>query len=254
MSKQELAKNWFWVLLDIALVIVIVLGVASIKSLWKYGQSVFPARTINVSAEGKVVVAPDIATLSFSVVTEGADPSVIQEKNTEKINKVIEFIKAEGIESKDIKTSGYNLNPVYEYDRSKQRSEIVRYSLTQTVIVKIRDFDKVGPIIAGLTPRGVNRISGLSFDIEDPDKFLNEARKEAFEKARAKAETMAAAVGVRVKRVITFNEYGGGYPIPVYERAVALGVGGDVAAPTPPTIEPGSQEVTVQVNVVYEIY
>lgn len=227
---------------------------ASADTIKRYGKSLYPARVINVSAEGKVVVSPDIANLSFSVVSQGKDPEKLQNDNNVKINNALDFIKGEGVESKDIKTADYNLSPNYRYEPKTGISSIDGYTLSQTILVKIRNLEKAGKILAGLAPRGINQIGGLNFSIEDPDKFLNEARKEAFEKALAKAEAMAEQNNMKVKGVVTFNEYGGGYPGPIYMRAEALGKGGDSAPmPLPPSIEPGSQEVTVQVNVTYEI-
>jgi uncharacterized protein YggE len=252
--KQDSVKNWFWILLNAVLVVAVLLGFSVMLNLWKQNKALFPARNISVNAEGKQVVVPDIATLSFSVVSEGADPGKIQEDNTKKINAAIDFLKKEGVEAKDIKTTGYNLSPRYEYDERRRRSEIVGYTLVQSVEVKIRDFAKISKILAALPDLGINQINGVNFGVDDPEKFLNLAREEAFSKARAKAEAMAKQNGVRIKRVITFNEYGGGYPIPFFERAVGIGGDFDVPAPLPPVIEPGTQEVTVNVNVVYEIW
>lgn len=252
-NKFEQSKNWFWILLNGLLAVAIILGLFSAKALWGYGKSVYPSRTVSVSAEGKVVVAPDIANLSFSVISEGTDPEKIQNENTAKINKALDFVKSEGIEDKDIKTSGYDLAPRYKYDEKTRETSISSYTLTQSVVVKIRDLAKAGKIMGGLPNRGINQINSLSFDINDPDKFLNEARKEAFAKARAKADTMAKQNGVQIRRVVNFSEFGGGYPGPIPLFAEALGKGGDFGGPVPPRIEPGSQEVTVNVTVTYEI-
>lgn len=253
-SKLEQSKNWFWVIINCLMAVAILLGLFSAKALWNYGKSVYPSRVISVSAEGKIVVAPDVATLSFSVVSEGADPEKLQNDNNEKINKALEFVKSEGVDAKDIKTSGYNLSPRYEYDEKTRRSFISGYTITQSIVLKIRDLTKAGRIIGGLPNRGINQINSLSFDIDDPDKFLNEAREEAFAKARAKAEAMAKQNRVRIRRVVSFNEFGGGYPGPIPLYAEAFGKGGDFGAPVvAPSIEPGSQEVTVQVSVTYEI-
>ena len=254
-AKFEQSKNWFWIILDVALVVVVIFGLSSVKYLWAQSKATLPARTISVSAEGKVVVAPDVATLSFSVVAEGPDPEKLQNDNVGKITNAVNFLKEQGVEAQDIKTAGYNLNPKYVYDDKTRKSYISGYTLTQTVFVKIRELTKVGKILSGLPSKGINDISGLSFAIDDPDKFLNEARKEAFEKAMAKAKEMASYNGVKIRRVVSFNEYGGGYPIPLYAKAEVGGFGGDLGRPVPaPTIEPGSQEVTVSVNVTYEIW
>ena len=94
-AKFEQSKNWFWIILDVALVVVIIFGLASVKYLWAQSKSVFPARTINISAEGKVVVSPDVATLSFSVIAEGPDPEKLQNDNVGKIANAKEQLKAE---------------------------------------------------------------------------------------------------------------------------------------------------------------
>jgi len=216
----------------------------------KYGDSLMPAKTINVSAEGKVTVSPDIAKLSFSVVSEGANPKLLAENNNKKMNAAIDFVKSQGIEEKDIKTTEYNLSPRYEYNEDTKKTFISGYTLTQTVLVKVRDLNKVAEVLGGLPALGINQISSISFDIDEPEKYLGEARNQAFDKAKEKAEAMAEKNGVKLGRVINFYEY---QSIPYYQNVKALGMGGAEAAPALPQIQPGSQEVTVQVSVTYEI-
>ncbi len=254
-NKFEQHKSWFWVILNIVLVVLGLFLLVAGKAVWKQSSALYPARTISISADGKAVVAPDLATLSFSVVAQGKDPVQLQNENNAKITKAIDYVKAQGVDAKDIKTSDYSLNPNYRWDDKKQISYIDGYTLNQSVIIKVRDLQKVATLLAGLPSLGINQINGVSFSVEDPDKFLNEARQEAFAEARAKAEEMARYNGVRLKRVVTFNEYGGGYPGPIYAKeAMAYGRGGDMALPPVPSIEPGTQEVTVNVSVIYEIW
>lgn len=217
----------------------------------KYGDSLMPAKTINVSAEGKVTVSPDIAKLSFSVVSEGVNPKLLAENNNKKMNAAIDFAKSQGIEEKDIKTTEYNLSPRYEYDEKTKKTFISGYTLTQTVLVKVRDLNKVAEVLGGLPELGINQISSISFDIDEPEKYLGEARNQAFDKAKEKAEAMAEKNGVKLVRVINFYEY---QPITYYgQTKMASGMGGVEAAPVVPQIQPGSQEVTIQVSVTYEI-
>lgn len=251
------SKTFFWSLLNLILIVALILG---IKVLFFRSPLVAAPFTVTAAAEGKATVVPDIARISFSVISEGKDPAVIQKDNTEKMNSVIEFVKGQGIDKKDIQTANYNLYPrydcvkgeatIYSYPPCKQ--VLAGYTLTQTVLLKVRDLEKVAPILAGLPERGINEINGPNFSVDDPDKYLADARKEAFDKARAKVEAMAKANGVHIVRVVTFSESTGGYPI--YARMEAFGKGGGPdAAPTPPQIEPGSEEVSVQVSVTYEI-
>jgi uncharacterized protein YggE len=243
-------KDWFWLILNIALAVVILLGLASLQVIYRYGKSLPASRTITVSAEGKTVVLPDIASFSFSVVNEGSDPEKIAEKNNVVINEALGFIKEKGVEDKDIKTSGYDLSPRYEYDEKRKTSFISGYRLTQTVTVKIRDFSKISQILGALPGFGINQIGSLSFSVDDPDVYLNKAREQAFQKARVKAEAMAKQNKTKIERVVTFSEFSGGYPMPIFAKATTNEFNG---AAVSPQIEPGSQEVTVNVSVTYEI-
>ncbi|MEK7478375.1 MAG: SIMPL domain-containing protein [Patescibacteria group bacterium] len=252
-NNLESLKKYFWTILNLLLIVLVILGIFSVSALRHYVDTTSSNRTISVSAEGKTVVTPDIAKINFSVVTEGSDTVKISEENIDKMNKAIDFVKTEGIESKDIQTAGYNLSPKYEYDENKKKSFISGYALTQTVYIKIRNFSKISNILGMLPGFGINDISSLSFDIENQDESLKIARDQAFEKAFIKAKEMAKKNRVRIKRVITFSDYQNNYPI--YAKSVSYGIGGGAVAESAsvPSIEPGSQEVTVNVSITYEI-
>lgn len=254
MNNTEAFKKYFWMFLNLLLVVLIILGIFSVSAIRRYIDTSPAVRTITISAEGKTVVSPDIAKINFSVISEGMDTVKISSENTEKMNKAIEFIKKEGIDSKDIQTAGYTLSPKYEYDEARRKSYISGYTLTQTVYLKIRDFSKISKILGALPELGANNISSLSFEIENQDEALAEAREQAFEKAYDKAKEMAKQNRVRLKRVINFSEYQNYYPMYATKEAYGLG-GADQSLPSAPTptIEPGSQEVKVSVNVTYEI-
>ena len=217
----------------------------------RYMDSLYPSRTINVSAEGKVTVSPDVAKFSFSVVNEGSDPAKIANDNNAKINKAIDFIKSQGVDAKDIKTISYSLDPNYVYDEKTRRQYLSGYKLTQTVQVKVRDLNKVAVVLAGLPELGINQIGSISFEVDDQEKFLKEARDKAFDKAKTKALEMANKNGVSIRKVINFSEYQNG-PIPYYGAEKAMGMGGAISS-VAPSIQPGTQEITVNVNITYEI-
>jgi len=235
------------------LLMVIVTLVAAGNVAMKWSASLYPSRTIMVNADGKATISPDMARTSFSVVSEGPKPEDLQVDNAKKMGAAVDFVKGLGIEAKDIKTTNYNLSPRYEYDETRNKSFISGYTLTQTTSVKVRDLNKVAKLLGGLSELGVNDIGSVSFETEDQDKYLAEARNEAFAKAHAKAAEMAMANGVRIKRIVNFSEYQGG---PIYPYSYeAFGKGGDavMSSSVVPPIEPGTDEITVQVSVTYEI-
>jgi len=246
------------------------LGIAIIISLlvfaygtWSYvgtySKTVEPGtyRSFSVSGEGKVVAVPDVAQFTFSVITEGGtDIAKLQQSNTAKVNKAIEFVKANSVDKKDVQTEGYNLNPRYQTYGCRQGvcppSEIVGYTITQTVSVKVRNFEKIGEVLGGVIQNGANSTSQLNFTIDDPTAMENKAREEAIVKAKAKAEAIASAGGFRVGRLLSISD--SGYPRPYY----GYGMGGESMVKTadsfaPPTIEAGSQDVRVTVSLTYEI-
>ncbi|MEK7203670.1 MAG: SIMPL domain-containing protein [Patescibacteria group bacterium] len=230
-----------------------------------YSRSVVPERVFTVSGEGKVVTVPDVAEVSFGVLTEGGkNLTDLQKQNTEKINRIVSYLKEEGIDQKDIKTQYYNISPRYQYFscppgplplrleaylelRPCPPSEIIGYSINQSVLVKVRDLNKAGDILSGVVERGANTVSGPNFTIDDPDALQNEAREKAIKKAKEKAKSLARAGGFRVGKLVSISEGFSG-PIPLrFETLSKDGTGGG------PSIEPGSQEVIINVTLTYEI-
>ncbi len=236
----------FFIILMVVIVYSVFWGPAA-----RFADSLTPARVFSVNAEGKVIAEPDIAKVSFSIVSRGYDPEAIAQMNNKKMNEAIDYIKLQGIDSKDIKTTQYNLNPVYVYDEKNGRNYISGYELTQTILVKVRDLGKVGKILGALPEFGINQIGQIVFDVDEPEKYLVEARNKAFDLAHEKAKSMADKNGVKLGRIVSFGEYQQG-PIPYYET---LGKGGATSmnAAVAPSIEPGSQEITIQAFVTYEI-
>lgn len=248
--NEDKLKTYFWILLDLfvagAVINLVFFVMPAIK---EYKDSLTPAKIMTVSAEGKTIASPDIAEFSFSVITQGPNPEKISSDNNEKMSKAIEKVKSQGIDAKDIKTTNYQLSPNYSYDKNTGKSYIYGYTLTQTVLVKIRDLQKAATVVSSLPALRINETSGISFKVDEPEKFLAEARSEAIKKAEVKAAEMARGAGVKLGRVVGVSEYQT-TPVPfVNERSIALGFGGAAA----PTIEPGTQEIKVQVSLTYSL-
>lgn len=245
-------------------VLVAIIGVLSVSyavlSVAKsYSRSIQPSsfRNFSVSAEGKAIAIPDIARISFGVTTEGGkDISALQKENTGKMNKAIAFLKSKNIPETDIKTEEYRIEPRYDYEscslgKKCPAPEISGYKISQTVSVKIRKFEIIGEALSGIVSAGANNVSGPNFSVDDPTAVESMARAEALKKARAKAEEMAKAGRFGLGKILNIYENGRG-PTPMYAyKEMALGMGGDNV--TPPTISPGSEDVSVNITVTYEI-
>ncbi len=242
-------------LLVIGALFLIVLGY---ERIWRINEGPFPQpRQIMVDGQGKSTVIPNIAQTSFSVVSEGLTPSQVQTDGNKKMNDVVNYLKTNGVEEKDIQTTGYYLNPKYYYPNNSSgyvsSGTIIGYTLTQTISVKIRDMAKAGELVSGVVSLGVNQTTGISFTVDDDKlkELKNEARVKAFSEARQKAESMARAAGVKLGDVVSFSE--NNY-VPYMDTSSAYGRGGGGGAAAPAVqIEPGTQEISVSVNITYEL-
>ncbi|MEK7497244.1 MAG: SIMPL domain-containing protein [Patescibacteria group bacterium] len=210
--------------------------------------------TITVTGEGKVTAVPDIGLISLSVENRGANVIEVQKEGTKKMNEIINYLKAQDIDKKDIRTTQYNLNPIYAYDRDSGQQKFDGYQLSQSVEVKIRNLAKVGEIIAGASGKGANQIGQLTFSVDEPEQYQQQARIEAIAKAKAKAEAMARAAGISLGKVKSFSENINSpmnYPMMYARNEMEIGGGLDKAPA--PQVEAGSQEVIVNVSLSYEI-
>ena len=242
----------------VIIVSLLLFGYAAFQYTDAFSRSIEPSsfRSFSVTSTGEVTAIPDIAQFTFSVITQGgADLASLQAETTQKTNDALDFIELQGIDKKDVKTQNYSVQPRYQYYSCPESggacppADIVGYTVTQTVQVKVRDFNTIGTILAGVVERGASRVSQLSFDIDDSDALENEARAAAIRKAKEKAKVIAKAGGFKVGRILSIEEAGFFSPRYAFETLSLDSAGG---APSP-TIEPGSQEVSVNLIVVYEI-
>jgi hypothetical protein len=203
---------------------------------------------LSVAASAEASRVPDVATLSAGVVTQAADGNTAMRQNAEQMVKVLAAIKAAGIAEKDVQTSGVNLNPQYRY-ADNEAPKITGYQASNTVSLKVRDIAKLGQVLDALAAQGSNQINGPSFEIDQPEPVYDEARLAALKKAQARADTYAKALGLRVRRIVSISEGGGGglQPMPMMAMSKAM----DRAESTP--VSPGETTLTVNLDVVFEL-
>ncbi len=244
---------------------VIVLGaflavqvIAGVIQLRYIGAGVAAANTIVVSGHGESVGVPDIATFSFSVVSDKATVNDAQTDATAKANAATAYLKGAGIDEKDIQTSDYSVQPQYDYINQVctngycpgGKQVLKGYEVRQTTTVKVRDTAKAGDVLAGVGSKGATEVSGLTFTFDDPTSVQTEARDKAIADAKQKAEVLAKQLGVSLVRVTAFNENGtAGRPPMVYAMGSAMSAKDAVA----PEISVGQNKVTDDVSVTYEI-
>lgn len=236
---------------------IVVLGIAI--GLWAWnmskqhyyiGKNPDIQRTISIMGEGKVTAIPDIALVSLGLTTEKKSVSDAQSENSKTINSLIDKLKALGIAKEDITTTNYSIYPAYDWTNGKQ---ILRgYTVSQDVQVKIRQTDKVDDVLKAAGDLNLNQIGGLTFTIDNPENYKQQARIKALENAKDKADALAKVMGVKLGKVISFSESGGNVlaPYPMYAKSESLGIGGGGPAPT---VEAGSQDIVIDATISYEL-
>ena len=206
-----------------------------------------------VAGEGKVSVVPDVVTLRLGIEAQEASIAEAQSKGTEAMNRVMDALTDNGVAEKDIQTQYFRIRQVTRWDDVKQEEVVVGYRVTNMVTAKIRDIDKVGPIIDAVAAAGgdLTRIDSIDFSVDDPSEYYEEARQEAMADAEAKAKHLATLAGVTLG-LPTYISEGVQVPPTVYPRVVYEAAPAPAPAPAP-AISPGEMEISLTVQVAYAI-
>lgn len=212
--------------------------------------------TIVVSGKGDVTTKPDIATVSFSVMEENMDVSKASDAVNTKMANILASLKKNGVVEADIKTTGYNIYPRYDYVNSAVypyggKQKLAGYDVTENISLKIRDLTKAGAIVSDLGTLGITDMSGLNFTNDKYDDLVLQARDAAIKDAREQAEKLAKSLGVRLGKIVSYSE--GGYsPMPYYDRATSMGAA-PMMAKSEAVLPTGENKITSNVSITYEI-
>lgn len=209
-------------------------------------------RVITVDGTGTVKLDPDTADVSLGVLTQDASLATAQDQNSAATQAILDALTADGIAAEDVVTSGYWIYPINEYDDNGNMVGVTGYQVNTTLTVTIRDTSIVGQVLDDAVAAGANQVNSISFYVENTDEAASQARRQAIENAKAKADEMAEAAGVIVVGVYSIEEVSSPDATPVqYDMAESAPMGRGGAGPVP--VSPGQASVTVQVQVVYEI-
>ncbi len=254
-SPSMVPNRFFQGLLGVLVIVLIVFvgfKARNAKEEYNYiGKVVRDRDVITIEGMGKIAAKPDIALISLGVQSDGLTVKATQALNTQKMNAIVKAVKDMGVADKDLQTSNYSLSPKIDWNTGKQN--IIGYTITQTVTVKLRDLDKAGDVLAKAGELGMNQTGGINFTIDEPKALQERARTMAIEDSRKKAEQLAGELGLRIVKVVTFSEnsYGGTPPMPMIGKAVQNS-SLDQAMQSP-DIQSGSMDVVSNVNVTFEV-
>ena len=203
-----------------------------------------------VNGTGEIAVIPDIAILYLGIEAQEDTVAEAQVQAAMAMAAVMTALAENGVAEKDIQTQYFSIYPVTRWDDFKEQQVIIGYRVTNMVTAKIREVEQAGLIIDAVAAAGgdYTRINNISFTVDDPTPYYQEARQQAMADARAKAEQLADLAGVSLGKPTYISE-GTIYPPVIYRDA-----GMEMIAPAPTTpISPGEIELTLTLQVAYAI-
>jgi uncharacterized protein len=209
-----------------------------------------PVSSIRVTGDAKVTAKPDRVQVDIGVTTRAATSQEAATQNARQVDAVLAAVRKAVGPGAVLKTISYSLGPNYQYHSGSQPT-IDGYNASNVVQVTLDELARIGSAIDAAAQAGANQVQGIQFTLRDQDAVRAAALREAATRARAQAEVLAAALGLKVVRVLSVEEnsprvvpvrvYGGAAP-----RAMAASV-----MPTP--VEAGTLDVTAEVTLSVEV-
>ncbi|MEN0000077.1 MAG: SIMPL domain-containing protein [Pseudomonadota bacterium] len=207
-----------------------------------------PTPRIIVSGTGTADIAPDMAVLTLSVLRQAETARAALDANNQAMAAVLDAMRAEGIEDRDLQTANFRINPRFERPSSSnsQRRDpvIIGYDVYNTLTVRVRDLDSLGAVIDRSVTLGANSGGNIQFTNDDPSAAIEQARIKAMQEALRKAETLSSTAGVGLGPILQISEQSS-QPRPVPFARAEMAVVADAAVP----IATGENSYSVTVNV-----
>lgn len=241
MLKFKIGSTAIWAIV----VLVIAFGAFYLKP-WQTK----PGQTISVSAIGTAKAVPNVAKITATVETKNPNIDLARQLNETKVSAIIVKLTGAGIDKEDIKTQNISAGQAYEPTTMIYPPRPNTNSFSTSLEVTIRNFDTADSIIQTLTQNGATNLYGpnLTVDDEKLNAAKSEARKKAVENAKIKAQELASASGRKIGKAVKIQEQGDyAYPIPM------MAVGGADLREKASSIQPGQDEVSINVQVDFEL-
>ena len=224
--------------------ILMVLGILMMVGQPISAQDEFARQKIEVSETAAVTAPANTVRISFSVESNASSAGEAVRMNARQTDALVKALKKSAGAEDRLETTGYNLNPVYGRDTPTVPTA---YRVRNTVVLTSRSMDRAGAFIDLAAEAGANRVAGLNFSHDQGEKLRAEASVKALQAALQTAERLAAAAGMRIKRIVAINYHSPG-PTVRFARTTLQEAGG-----TPTPIEAGELSVSATVHVTVEI-
>lgn len=224
------------------IILLILLGGYTLQA--QQGYSAPPMVVVN--GEGIVKVVPDQVLIRSRIEHEGSNAQEVKKQNDAVVDRVIKYLRSQGIPEKNIRTDYMNLNKNYNYN-----NKTYSYVANQSISIQLDDLDSYEKIMSGLLQEGLNRIDGIEFKSSELEKHTSEARRLAVLNAQKKATEYAAPLDQKIGKALTISEVETNHFQPVYKME-RLQTAGDMGSQE--TLAPGEMEVRSRVTVGFQLF
>ena len=209
-----------------------------------------PVSSIRVTGDATVTAKPDRVQIDIGVTTRAAQSQDAVSQNARQVDAVLAAVRKATGPAAVLRTISYSLNPTYQYHPNGEEPTITGYSAVNVVQVTLDDLGKIGTVIDSATLAGANHVQGIQFTLRDQDAVRAEALRQAATRARAQADVLAAALALKVVRVLSVEENSPRL-VPVRAYMGAPRTTAVSAAATP--VEAGTLDVTADVMLTVEV-
>jgi uncharacterized protein YggE len=226
----------YWLAAALVFSLILASGLAAAE------QTKDKAPSISVSGQATLQFEPDTVQLTVAVVTRAPTAEEAAAENAGDMNRVSGALKKALGDKGSLRTVGYRVRAVYEYDRQSKRNRFVAFEATNRVAVRSSDTKGVGALLDAAIKAGANNIDGPDWSLAKPDQAINQAQVEAYKNAKSRAEALARAAGLQLGTVL-FIQVGQGHQ----PRQPMLSF---KAAPAPEStpVEAGNISISATVN------
>jgi uncharacterized protein YggE len=207
-----------------------------------------PVSSIRVSADAKVTAKPDRVQIEIGVSTRATQSQEAAAQNARQVESMLAAVH-KAVPAALLKTVSYSLNPNYEYHVSGGEPTVTGYTAMNVVQVTLDDLEKIGGVIDAAAQAGANHVQGIQFTLRDQDAVRAEALREAAMRARAQADVLATALGLKVVRVLSAEENSPRFTPITRPMARAAMSSASVATP----VEAGTLDVAAEVTLSVEV-
>lgn len=204
------------------------------------------SNTIYVAADGRFETSPDTAHIQFSISAQENTAKAAYERASAAAEQIRQLLRSNGIDPKQAEIGFFSLEPVYDYKNPKRK--LIAYRVNSNVLLKLKDFSKVAPILQQLADMDVTSNQTLNYTLEEMDAAKIHAVEDAHRRARAEAEALARAGG-RTLGELSYGAIDTVGAVPIRPMAMMARSQAMEAAAPAPTEEFTPQQMTVTARV-----